>query len=334
MQFQKVLLRGLPKKYSYCIFKTTTNFMMLFQESATDTIVNAAENYYEKFLTLLPRIAMGIFVIVAGILIAQLITNFFRKRILKKAEDPLMARFLTQAVKIIFILIAIMIALDVAGLRGVAAGILTAAGGAAIILGFAFQDIGKNFLAGIILAFNRPFGVNDTIMVDNHFGKVLALNFRYTHIKTTDGRDIYIPNSDVLTKPVENYTSDGFYRVEFVVGIGYEDDIARGKEMIMEILNSNTEIVHDEHHENFVIENELAASTVNLKVFFWIHTVDYRRASRQLRGKIIKEVKEAFIKANFIMPGDITEIKLYGGQQDIPLRLKSDPPDDSLGISN
>jgi len=248
--------------------------MILFQESATETIVNAAENYYEKFLTLLPRIAMGIFVIVAGILIAQLITNFFRKRILKKAEDPLMARFLTQAVKIIFILIAIMIALDVAGLRGVAAGILTAAGGAAIILGFAFQDIGKNFLAGIILAFNRPFGVNDTIMVDNHFGKVLALNFRYTHIKTTDGRDIYIPNSDVLTKPVENYTSDGFYRVEFVVGIGYEDDIARGKEIIMEILNSNTEIVHDEHHENFVIENELAASTVNLKVFFWIHTVE------------------------------------------------------------
>ncbi len=307
--------------------------MTLLQKSATETVITAAEGYYDKFLHLLPRIAMGVFVIVAGILIAQLITNFVRRRIMKKAEDPLMAKFLTQAVKIILILIAIMIALDVAGLRGVAAGILTAAGGAAIILGFAFQDIGKNFLAGIILAFNRPFGVDDTIMVDNHFGKVKALNFRYTHIKTTDGRDIYIPNSDVLTKPVENYTADGFYRVEFVVGIGYEDDIERGKEIIMDILNSNTEIVHDEIHENFVIENELAASTVNLKVFFWIHTIDYRRASRQLRGKIIKEVKEAFIKAEFIMPGDITEIKLYGGQKDIPLRLKSDPPDNNLSIS-
>jgi len=307
------------------------NIIMLFQESASETVIAAAKGYYDTFLNLLPRIAMGILVIVAGILIAQLLTSFFRKRILKKAEDPLMARFLTQAVKIILILIAIMIALDVAGLRGVAAGILTAAGGAAIVLGFAFQDIGKNFLAGIILAFNRPFGVNDTIMVDGHFGKVIALNFRYTHIKTTDGRDIYIPNSDVLTKPVENYTSDGFYRVEFIVGIGYEDDIERGKEIIMNILNTNPEIVHDQLHENFVIENELAASTVNLKVFFWIHTVDYRRASRQLRGKIIKEVKEAFVKADFIMPGDITEIKLYGGQKDIPLRLKTDPADNSLG---
>ncbi|RDK85256.1 mechanosensitive ion channel family protein [Marinirhabdus gelatinilytica] len=296
--------------------------------SAAETIAKAAENYYDKFLTLLPRIALGIFIIVAGILIAQVLTNFFRKRILKRAEDPLMARFLTQAVKIIFIIIAIMIALDVAGLRGVAAGILTAAGGAAIILGFAFQDIGKNFLAGIILAFNRPFGVNDTIMVDDHFGKVMALNFRYTHIKTTDGRDIYIPNSDVLTKPVENYTADGFYRVEFVVGIGYEDDIERAKAIIMEILRSNTEIVQDDIHENFVIENELAASTVNLKVFFWIHTVDYRRASRQLRGKIIKEVKEAFIKAQFIMPGDITELKLYGGTNDLPVRVKMDVVED------
>ncbi|QIE58446.1 mechanosensitive ion channel family protein [Rasiella rasia] len=311
-----------------------TIYTTLLQKSATETILTAAEGYYDKMLSLLPRIAMGIFVIVAGILIAQLITNFFRKRIMKKAQDPLMARFLTQAVKIILILIAIMIALDVAGLRAVAAGILTAAGGAAIVLGFAFQDIGKNFLAGIILAFNRPFGVDDTIMVDSHFGKVKALNFRYTHVKTTDGRDIYIPNSDVLTKPVENYTADGFFRVDFVVGIGYEDDIDRGKQIIMDILNANTEIVHDDVHENFVIENELAASTVNLKVFFWIHTVDYRRASRQLRGKIIKEVKEAFIKAKFIMPGDITEIKLYGGQKDIPLRLTSDPGDTSLAAGS
>lgn len=300
------------------------------QENTTETIVNAAENYYDKFLTLLPRIALGIFVIVAGILIAQVITNFFKRKFLNKAEDPLMARFLAQAVKIILILIAVMVALEVAGLRGVATGILTAAGGAAIILGFAFQDIGKNFLAGIILAFNRPFGVNDTIMVDDHFGKVKALNFRYTHIKTTDGRDIYIPNSDVLTKPVENYTADGFFRVDFVVGIGYEDNIDRAKEIIMQILNANKEIVHDSVHENFVIENELAASTVNLKVFFWIHTVDYRRASRQLRGQIIKEVKEAFIKAEFIMPGDIMELKLYGGTEDLPLRIKTDPPDNNL----
>jgi small conductance mechanosensitive channel len=101
----------------------------------------------------------------------------------------------------------------------------------------------------------------------------------------------------------------------------------------MEILKSNTEIVYNDTHENVVIKNELAPSTVNLKVFFWIYTVDYRSASRQLREKIIKEVKEAFIKAEFIMPGDSTEIKLYGGQKEIPLRSTQDPPNNNLSAS-
>jgi len=300
--------------------------MFLFQ-SPTQTITQAVDRYYHEFLELLPKIALGIFIIVAGVLIAQFITNFYKRRILKKANDPLMARFLAQAIKIILILIAIMIALQVAGLSGIAAGILTAAGGAAIILGFAFQDIGKNFLAGIILAFNRPFRINDTIKIDSMFGKVKALNFRYTHIKTTDGRDIYIPNSDVLTKPVENYTADGFFRLEFVVGIGYENNIEQAKILIKEVLANNTNIIEDDAHESFVIEDELAASTINLKVFFWINTIDYRVTSSVLRGLVIKEVKEALDLNGFNLPADITELKLYSTEEDIPLKLRKDPRD-------
>ncbi|GEQ86355.1 transporter [Patiriisocius marinistellae] len=305
--------------------------MLSFQtKEPSETITNSLEHYYEKLLTSLPRIALAIFIIVAGILLAQLITNFYKKRILQKASDPLMARFLAQAIKFTLISIAIMLGLKAAGLDGVATGLLTAVGGGAIVLGFAFQDIGKNFLAGIILAFNRPFDINDTIMIDAHFGKVRALNFRYTHIKTSDGRDIFIPNSDVLTKPVQNYTADGFFRNDFVVGIGYEDDISKVKDIIYQILDNHEGIVQDEDHKNFVIEEELGASTINLKVFFWVNTLDYRVASRVLRGIVIKKVIEALIEAKFILPGNITEIKLYGGQEDLPLKLKKDPNDREL----
>ncbi|PSG89941.1 mechanosensitive ion channel family protein [Aurantibacter aestuarii] len=307
--------------------------LALIQENQpTNTIVNAIDAYYNKLLVALPRIALAILVIVAGILIAGVITNIYKKRILKKAEDPLMARFLAQAIKFVLIAIAIMIGLQIAGLDDIATGLLTAVGGGAIILGFAFQDIGKNFLAGIILAFSRPFNVNDTIMIDAHFGKVRALNFRYTHIKTSDGRDIFIPNSDVLTKPVENYTADGFYRNDFVVGIGYEDDISKVKAIIFDILKNHEGVVEDEDHQNFVIENELSPSTINLKVFFWVNTLDYRVASRILRGQVIKKVIEALIEAKFILPGNITEIKLYGGQEDLPLKLKKDPRDRELDL--
>ncbi|MBG42414.1 MAG: mechanosensitive ion channel protein MscS [Aequorivita sp.] len=295
--------------------------MLPLLQSPGETIQNSLQNYYEEFLKILPRIALAILVIILGVLLAQLLTNFYKRRFQQKSEDPLMAKFLAQAVKIILIIIAIMIALRVAGLDGIATGVLTAVGGGAIILGFAFQDIGKNFLAGVILAFNRPFNINDTIKIDNIFGKVRALSFRYSHIKTFDGRDIYIPNSDVLTKPVENYTADGFFRVDFTVGIGYEDNIEAAKRVIQEVLDKNKEIIRDETHENFVIEDELAASTVNLKVFFWVDTVDYRRASRVLRGMIIKQVKEALANADFNLPSDVIELKLYKNTPEIPFKI-------------
>lgn len=295
------------------------------QTNAENTIVSSLHNYYEKFLIVLPKIVLAILIIVVGVLIANFISNTYKKRVLKKATDPLMARFLVQAIKIVLIIIVIMIALQVAGLSGIATGVLTAAGGAAIVLGFAFQDIGKNFLAGIILAFNRPFNIRDTIKIDTLFGEVKALNFRYTHIKTTDGRDIFVPNSDVLTKPVENYTADGFYRVEFVVGIGYEDNINQAKQIIQKILDEDQGIVQHPKHENFVFEDELAASTVNLKVLFWVETIDYRKSSLILRGLIIRRVKEVLAEKGFNLPADITELKIYGTEEDIPLKVRKDP---------
>lgn len=298
--------------------------MILLLQSPTETIQNSLEKYYEEFLKVLPRVALGVLVIILGILLAQLLTNFYKKKFQQKSEDPLMSRFLAQAVKIILIIVAIMLALRIAGMDGIATGLLTAVGGGAIILGFAFQDIGKNFLAGIILAFNRPFNINDTIKIDDIFGKVKELSFRYSHIKTFDGRDIYIPNSDVLTKPVENYTADGFYRVDFTVGIGYEDDIKSAKAVIQQILDENKEIVRDEFHENFVIEDELAASTVNLKVYFWVDTVDYRIASRVLRGLVIKEVKEALAAKDFNLPSDVVELKLYKNTPEIPFKISNE----------
>src|SRR5690554_3915948 len=294
-------------------------------QSTTEIIEQSINLYYHRFLQILPRIALAVLVIILGVLLAQLLTSFYKRSFEQKSEDQLMAKFLEQAIKINLIIMAIMIDLQWARLERIATRLLTAVGGGAIILGIAFQDIGKNFLAGIILAFNRPFSINDTIKIDDIFGKVKELSFRYSHIKTFDGRDIYIPNSDVLTKPVENYTADGFFRVDFIVGIGYEDNISEAKKVIQEILDKNPEVVRDNDHENFVIEDELAASTVNLKVYFWVDTKDYRRASRVLRGLVIREVKEALLEKGFNLPADIKEIKIYGSEDAIPIKFRNSP---------
>lgn len=293
------------------------------QQSNT-TIGKSVATFYDQFIAQLPGMAIGVMIIILGLLLGSWLGQFARKRLSAKTEDPLMSRFLGKAIKYTLILIAIMLALKAAGLGGIATGVLTAAGASAVVLGFAFKDIGENFIAGIILAFSRPFNVNDTVEIGENFGKVKALEFRYTKLKTFNGKDVYIPNSDVLTKPVTNYTEDGFFRWDFVIGIAYEDNIEGAKNTVLEALRKEPNVIEDEEHENFVVEDELATSTVNLKVFFWVDTKDFRRMALITKGNVVKNVKEALEDAGYYMPADIHEIKLYGGETEFPVRLRTE----------
>ncbi len=299
--------------------------MTLQDNSAShpETISQSFSYFFKNFVNQVPKIALGIGIIILGVLLGAIIGNFVRKRLSKKTNDPLMSRFLGKSIRVIFIIVAIMIGLKAAGLGGIATGILTAAGASALVLGFAFKDIGENFIAGIILSFNRPFNINDTVEMGSNFGKVKELDFRYTKLKTFDGKDVYIPNSDVLTQPVTNYTEDGFFRWSFVIGIAYEDNIDGAKQTVMDALHSEPNVIEDEEHENFVIEDELATSTVNLKVFFWVDTKDFRRMALITKGNVVRHVKEALEKNGYYMPADIQEIKLYGKEKDLPIRFDS-----------
>jgi len=282
-----------------------------------DEILKRLEVYYEAFLKSVPLIGIAILILVLGIFIVNWLTSLFQKRVRRKSYDPLMSAFLAKAVKVVLIICVFLFTLQVAGLSGIAGAIFATAGASAIVLGFAFKDIAGNFLAGIILAFNRPFHVNDTVQIENVFGKVKTMEFRYTKIATFDGRNVYIPNTDVLTKPVFNYTEDGFYRTDFVVGIAYENDIEKAKKIIISCFDEDEDIVKDELHVNFVAEDELASSTVNLKVFFWVTTEDFRRGTLQTRGRMIKKVKTKLEENGFNLPANITELKFYDASKPI-----------------
>ncbi len=278
-------------------------------------ILERLEVYYVAFLKAVPRIGLAIFILVIGIFIVSWITSVFQKRIRRKSHDPLMSIFLTKAIKVILIICLFLLALHAAGLSGIAGAILATAGASALVLGFAFKDIAENFLAGIILAFNRPFHVNETVQIENVFGKVKSMEFRYTKIATFDGRNVYIPNADVLKKPVFNYTEDGFYRSDFIVGIAYENDIEKAKGTISSSCDEDEQVVKDVVHVNFVAEDGLSASTVNLKVFFWITTEDFRRGTLQTRGRLIQKVKTRLEENGFNLPADIRELKFYDASQ-------------------
>ncbi|MEP2059817.1 MAG: mechanosensitive ion channel family protein [Maribacter litoralis] len=294
---------------------------LLLQQDTTTTISESITSFYNDFIAQLPGIGIGILIVILGLLLGSWIGGFVKRKLAARTGDPLMSKFLGQAIKYVSVIIAVMLALEASGLGAIATGILTAAGASAVVLGFAFKDIGQNFIAGIIMAFSRPFDVDDTVQIDDNFGKVKALEFRYTKLKTFDGKDVYIPNSDVLTKPVTNFTEDGFFRWDFIIGIAYENNIEGAKETILKALRKEPNVIEDEEHENFVIEDELATSTVNLKVFFWVDTKDFRRMALITKGNVVRNVKEELEEAGYYMPADIQEIKLYGGETEFPVKI-------------
>jgi small-conductance mechanosensitive channel len=246
-----------------------------------------------------------------GIRLAKYAANLSKEKIAEKTNDPLMTNFLYKSIKLgLYVLVGIF-ALHIAGLGGLATGLLTAAGASAVIFGFAFKDIGENFISGVILSFNRPFKINDTILIDDIFGQIQSMEFRYTKLKTFDGRDVYIPNSDVIRKPVFNYTEDGYCRMEFKVGIGYRENIELTEKLILKTVGLTKGVVKDIDHEIYLVIDELATTSVILKVIFWVNSTDYRKEALKIKSDVITNVKRALNENNTTFPTDIPELKLY-----------------------
>ncbi|MEC5167377.1 small conductance mechanosensitive channel [Flavobacterium sp. PL11] len=295
--------------------------MNQYLKDSSDRLFASIQENWHNFIEQIPGILLAILIVSIGMFVAQKIAQLSKKGLSTKTDDPIMVNFLVKAIKIILSTMVIMYALNIAGLDTIATGVLTAAGASTVIIGFAFRDIGENFIAGIILSFNRPFNLDETVSIGDVFGKVKNIEFRYTKLSTFDGRDVYIPNSDVIKKPVFNYTQDGFFRFDFIVGIAYEDDILAAEKLILDVVNKTEGVFQDQQHPNFVFTDTLATNTVNLKVHFWLETFEYGMHALLIKGRVITNVKTALLREGFNLPADIREIKLYGTQTEIPFRL-------------
>lgn len=283
--------------------------------------------YWQQFVLVLPRLVLA-FVLFAIIWVAAArLRNYLNSRLSAKSHDPLLTNFLTQMGRWLVVLAGLLLSMQIIGLTELVGGLMAGAGVSAFIVGFAFKDIAENFLAGVILAFNRPFNLSDTISVQDVMGRVQELNIRSTRIKTFDGKDVYIPNATMLKEKVTNFTRDGFIRQDFVVGIDFDDSVAGATKLILEQLRELPDVLQTAPHEPLVVVNELAASTVNLKVMFWTESDDYRRGVLELLSQAMDRTKIVLAKNGYSLPPDIIEIRLPGFQKALPIELiRSDKP--------
>lgn len=282
-------------------------------------IMVAVTDYWQAFLHALPRLAFALLVLLIAVFVALQVSRLARARLTGRAKDPLFGQFVANLVKYSLLIVCLILFLHILGLTGIAGGLLAGAGVSAIIFGFAFKDIAENFLAGIILAFDRPFGLNDTVRIGEEVGHVVALNFRTTHVKTFDEKDVFIPNARIIKEPLVNLTRDGLIRLDFLVGIAYEDDIASALELIVREALTVEGVMSD--RKPFAVVEEMATNTVNIRTFFWSMTDDYKKGVLLTKSAVIKRVKERLSEEGFTLPANIQELKLYDKRRSIPVEI-------------
>lgn len=283
-------------------------------------MIEILEGYWQTFLFLLPKIAIAVIIFIIVLVIASKLSQLVRGAASLRMDDPLIIRFMGRVARWSFIVAGLILCMFVLGLGGIAGGLIAGAGVSAIIIGFAFKDIGENFLAGIILAFSRPYNIGDKVETGEIYGVVRALDLRNTHIKTFDGKDVYVPNAMVLKNPLINYTRDGYLRYEFIVGIDYDDDIKHAIDIIINAIKSVDGVLDGENAPEVHV-GELSTSTINLTVYFWTDTFDHSKDDLQIKTEVMDETKKALINNQITMPADILELKVYNEKLPIPIKL-------------
>jgi len=136
-------------------------------------------------------------------------------------------------------------------------------------IGFALQDIARNFIAGLLILLRQPFSVGDAVEVAGHAGTVMEITMRDTVIRTWDGIMEIIPNLDVYSNPIVNYSELPLRRRTVTIGLGYGEDIDRARHLILSTIRA-TEGVLDEPAPELLTE-EFGDTTLNMAARFWVN---------------------------------------------------------------
>ena len=250
----------------------------------------------------------GALILIFFIYLSRWIKNLVSRRLSKKTDDGLLTDFISAGIRSLVMLFGLAILLRFLGLTGVVNSLLAGAGITAFIIGFALKDIGENFLAGILLAFKRPFKIGDMVDINGLNGKVLALNLRDTQIKTIDGKDVFIPNGSIVKNPMINFTIDGYLSYNFTVGLAYGSNYSAALQLITELIQSTPGVLDGDKKPTVYVSN-MAASTLNVKVTYWVNTYDKDQPDPKIHSNAILNVLTGLEQEGFNLPGNIIEVK-------------------------
>lgn len=272
-----------------------------------DTVISSLRDLLSSAIKVIPALLMALVIIMLTRYIAQFsrrITQQLSKKFVKSSSlQSLLSKLAHVTTWIVGILIACVITFP--GLR--LGDLIAALGLSSVAIGFAFKDIFKNFLSGILILIQEPFCIDDQIIIGDYEGTIEQIDIRTTKIRTYDGERILMPNSEVFTSAVRVRTAFENRRTDLAVGVDYNTSLTEAQNILEKTIAKVEGVLDDPAPEIDVVE--FGGSSINLIVRYW--TTPRQPRVRQVQTRAIVAIKQAFDAADINIPYPIRTLYFY-----------------------
>lgn len=259
-----------------------------------------------------PRLLAALIVLLLFLLLGRALARAVSALLGRLSKQRIHDKFIRTLIQLVSLYFGVVLALNIVGLESLALSILAGGGVTAIVLGFAFREIGENLIAGVFLAFSRPFSVGDLINSEGLEGRVRSIELRYTHLRADDGRDIYVPSSQLFSKPLINYTQDGLRRFSFTVGIDYANDAKKACSLLLETVQQVVGVL--EEPEPVSLITSLEPQYVELTVHYWQNLFDSDVDGWRLRINVLDGCRRELLENGFTVSSDTSSNVALSGE--------------------
>ncbi len=244
---------------------------------------------------LLPKMAVALLIFLASLYLAKLVSGMLLRVLERRKVNSGAEGLISETLRWSIIVYGSVMALQqFANVTAFLAGL----GILGFTVGFALQDVMKNFAAGVLLLLQKPFRIGENISVAGFDGTVTAIDLRSTEIKTFDGRTVIVPNADVLNHAIVNFTRSVHRRVELPVGVAYGSDLEQVQKLAKDAIGQVPGLLADPTPQ--VVFRNFGDSSINFTIFYWIDTEQSSLLDAQDAG--LKLVKLAFNENNINIP--------------------------------
>lgn len=260
-----------------------------------------------QLIRALPLIGASLISLITIVLFGQWLSR--RNRLIKRfAKNPFMVELIANAVKLAFIVIGLVVALNIIGATALLGTVLGGAGIIGIALGFGIRDTVENYIASLLLSIRQPFRAQDHVIIDDKEGVVVRLNTRATILMTLDGNHLRIPNAKVFKADILNYTTNPTRRFTFGVGVDSADDPVSAIRLGTSTMAALQFVLADPAPSGNI--REVGDSSILIDFYGWIDQGDTGFGAA--RSQAIRDVKDALESGGFSLPEPIYRLKVDG----------------------